>query len=41
MIAIDDDPAVTVRVTEPEAISNLRIVLELCAFQCAGSVFGP
>jgi hypothetical protein len=31
VIAIDDDPAVTVRVTEPEAISNLRIVLELCA----------
>ena len=31
MIAIDDDPAVTVRLTEPEAISNLRIVLELCA----------
>ena len=31
MIAIDDDPAGTVRVTEPEAISNLRIVLELCA----------
>jgi hypothetical protein len=31
VIAIDDDPAGTVRVTEPEAISNLRIVLELCA----------
>lgn len=31
MIAIDDDPAVTVRLTEPETISNLRIVLELCA----------
>src|SRR5664280_1190151 len=31
VIAIDDNPAVTVRVTEPEAISNLRIVLELCA----------
>lgn len=31
MIAIDNDPAITVRVTEPEAISNLRIVLELCA----------
>lgn len=30
MTAIDDDPAVTVRLTEPEAISNLRIVLELC-----------
>jgi len=28
---IVDDPAVTVRLTEPEAISNLRIVLELCA----------
>ena len=31
VIAIDDDPTVTVRLTEPEAISNLRIVLELCA----------
>jgi hypothetical protein len=31
VIAIDDDPAVTVRFTELEAISNLRIVLELCA----------
>ena len=30
MIAIDDDPAVTVRLTEPEAIPNVRIVLELC-----------
>src|SRR5665648_786035 len=29
--AIDDNPAVTVRPTEPETISNLRIVLELCA----------
>jgi len=28
---IVDDPAITVRLTEPEAISNLRIVLELCA----------
>jgi Helicase conserved C-terminal domain len=26
-----DDPAVTVRLTEPEAIPNVRIVLELCA----------
>lgn len=31
MTAIDDNPAVTVRLTEPEAISNVRIVLELCA----------
>ena len=31
MTAIDDDPAVTVRLTEPEAIANVRIVLELCA----------
>jgi hypothetical protein len=29
--AIEHDPAVTVRLTEPEAISNVRIVLELCA----------
>jgi riboflavin biosynthesis pyrimidine reductase len=31
VIVIDDDPAVTVRRTEPEAISNLRIVLERMA----------
>lgn len=31
MSTIVDDPAITVRLTEPEAISNLRIVLELCA----------
>ena len=31
MTAIDDDPAVTVRLTEREAIPNVRIVLELCA----------
>ena len=30
MTAIDD-PVVTVRLTEPEAIANIRIVLELCA----------
>jgi len=29
--AIEHDPAVTVRLTEPEAIANVRIVLELCA----------
>jgi hypothetical protein len=26
-----DDPAVTVRLTEPEAVTNVRVVLELCA----------
>jgi hypothetical protein len=26
-----DDPAATARLTEPEAISNVRVVLELCA----------
>jgi len=29
--AIDDEPGITVRLTEHEAIPNLRIVLELCA----------
>lgn len=31
MTALDDDPGVTVRLTEHEAIPNVRIVLELCA----------
>ena len=31
MTAIEDDPGVTVRLTEHEAIQNVRIVLELCA----------
>ena len=31
MTALDDDPGVTVRLTEQEAVPNLRIVLELCA----------
>jgi hypothetical protein len=30
-VTVIDDPAVTVRLTEPEAIPNVRIVLELCA----------
>lgn len=31
MTAIDDDPGVTVRLTEHDAILNVRVVLELCA----------
>lgn len=44
MTAIDDDPDVTVRLTEPEAIPNVRIVLELCAsgrLQCSEKTWRP